>query len=83
MQSVAGSAPVLVVGDLRDTRRPWGERAGYVPAQPTLVRAGYYDAYASRSRVNGAYTTVNGHNGNRLGHSVPTSSGSGPARTTS
>ena len=63
MQTVAGSAPVLVVGDLRDTRRPWGERAGYVPAQPTFVRAGYYDAYASRSRVNGAYATVNGHDG--------------------
>ena len=53
------SSPVIVAGDLRYGREPWGERAGYVPAQPTFVRNGYYDAMAARSMHNFNYSIVN------------------------
>lgn len=76
--SVAGSAPVIVAGDLRYTREPWGERAGHVPAQPVFVRAGYYDAIASRSRSNASYSTVNGDNGKPSRTQRPYPTGVGP-----
>ncbi len=53
------SAPVIVAGDLRYGREPWGERPGYVPAQPTFVRNGYYDAMASQSMHGQNYSIVN------------------------
>lgn len=78
LQEIAGSAPVIVAGDLRYTLEPWGERSGYVPGQPTFVRAGYYDAIASQSRTNAAYSTVNGHNGTPSGTQRPYPTGAGP-----
>ncbi len=72
MKNLTGS-PVIVAGDLRYGREPWGERAGYIPAQPTFVRNGYYDAMASRSMHGVNYSIVNG--GRRQS---PHSSGAGP-----
>ncbi len=56
----AGSLPVIVAGDLRYGREPYGDPAGYTPAQPTFVRGGYYDAMAARTKINTAYSVVNG-----------------------
>jgi hypothetical protein len=71
-------APIIIAGDLRYGREPYGDVAGYVPAQPTLVRAGYYDAMATASRYGYLYSTVNNVNGVRSARQVPNASGVGP-----
>ncbi|WP_027862708.1 hypothetical protein [Marmoricola sp. URHB0036] len=71
-------APIIIAGDLRYGREPYGDVAGYVPAQPTLVRAGYYDAMATRTRYGHTYSTVNNVNGVRSARQVPNASGVGP-----
>lgn len=63
MKSFTGSEPVVVAGDLFNVREPFGDTAGYVEAQPTFVRSGYYDAMAALSKTNIAYRTVNGDPG--------------------
>jgi hypothetical protein len=68
-----GNEPVIVAGDMRYGREPYGDPAGYTPAQPTFVRGGYYDSMASLRRINSAYSTVS----NRV-HQVPHPSGLGP-----
>ena len=71
------SGPVIVAGDLRYGREPWGERAGYVPAQPTFVRNGYYDAMASRSMNGENYSVVNATNGAPSAQQQPNPTGLG------
>jgi endonuclease/exonuclease/phosphatase family metal-dependent hydrolase len=71
------SSPVIVAGDLRYGREPWGEKAGYVPAQPTFVRNGYYDAMASQSMHNYNYSVVNSVGGHPSAHQRPNPSGLG------
>ena len=51
--------PVIVAGDIRYGREPYGDPAGYTPAQPTFVRGGYYDAMAALTKVNTGYSVVN------------------------
>jgi hypothetical protein len=68
-----GNEPVIVAGDLRYGREPYGDPVGYTPAQPTFVRAGYYDAMAAVTRVNTAYSVVNAG-----AHQTPHPSGLGP-----
>jgi hypothetical protein len=71
------NSPVIVAGDMRYGREPWGERPGYVPAQPTFVRAGYYDAMASQSMHGQNYSIVN--TGSKpSAHEKPHPSGAGP-----
>jgi hypothetical protein len=65
--------PVIVAGDLRYGREPYGDPAGYTPAQPTFVRGGYYDAMAALSKTNVAYSVVNAG-----AHQSPHPSGLGP-----
>ena len=72
------TSPVIVAGDLRYGREPWGERAGYVPAQPTFVRNGYYDAMASQSMHGQNYSIVNITGGKPSAHQTPHPSGAGP-----
>jgi hypothetical protein len=72
------SDPVIVAGDLRYGREPWGERTGYVPAQPTFIRSGYYDAMASQSMHGQNYSTVNITGGKPSAHQTPHPSGAGP-----
>ena len=71
------SGPVIVAGDLRYGREPWGERAGYVPAQPTFVRNGYYDAMASQSMHAPNYSIVNVVGGRASARQRPNPSGLG------
>jgi len=52
--------PMIVAGDIRYGREPYGDTAGYTPAHPTFVRAGYYDAMASLSRTGSDYSVVSG-----------------------
>ena len=59
IKGFSGSEPVIVAGDLRYGREPYGDPVGYTPAQPTFVRGGYYDAMASVSKVNHTYDTYN------------------------
>ncbi len=68
-----GNEPVIVAGDIRYGREPYGDPAGYTPAQPTFVRGGYYDAMAARTKVNASYSVVNGG-----ASQVPHPSGLGP-----
>jgi hypothetical protein len=70
--------PIIVAGDLRYGREPYGDVAGLVPAQPTLVRAGYYDAMASQAKNGHTYSTVNSVNGVRSARQRPNASGVGP-----
>ncbi len=71
------SGPVIVAGDLRYGREPWGERAGYVPAQPTFVRNGYYDAMAAQSMHAPNYSIVNAVGGKPSARQRPNPSGLG------
>jgi hypothetical protein len=70
--------PIIVAGDLRYGREPWGDVAGYVPAQPTFVRGGYYDAEASQAKLGQAYSTVNSVNGTPTASQKPNAAGLGP-----
>ena len=76
MKKLTGS-PVIVAGDLRYGREPWGDRPGYVPAQPTFVRNGYYDAMASRSMHGTNYSIENEVGGRPSAHQRPNPSGLG------
>ena len=69
----SASEPVIVAGDIRYGREPYGDPSGYVAAHPTFVRAGYYDAMAAVSKTNTAYSVVNAG-----AHQVPHPSGLGP-----
>ncbi len=71
-------SPTIVAGDLRYGREPWGDTPGYVPAQPTLVRDGYYDAMASQSMHGQNYSIVNASGGNPSANQTPHGSGAGP-----
>ncbi len=51
--------PMIVAGDIRYGREPYGDVAGHTPAHPTFVRAGYYDAMASLNRIGSNYSVVN------------------------
>lgn len=70
--------PVIVAGDLRDGRLPFREVAGSLPAQPTFIRAGYYDAMASQSMHGQNYSTFNGTTNTPSGQQAPHRSGMGP-----
>jgi hypothetical protein len=70
--------PLIVAGDMRYGREPWGDVAGYVPAQPTFIRGGFYDAMASQSMSGNTYSTVNSVNGNPTAKQVPNPAGLGP-----
>jgi exonuclease III len=72
-RNTAGN-PVIVAGDLRYGREPFGDVAGSVPAHPTFVRAGYYDAMASVSMHGQNYSTYNGNSASQKAHG----SGLGP-----
>ncbi len=76
MKKLTGG-PVILAGDLRYGREPWGDRAGYVPAQPTLVRDGYYDAMASRSMHGHNYSIENAVGGKNSAHQRPNPTGLG------
>lgn len=70
--------PVIVAGDMRYGREPYGDPVGYTAAQPTFVRGGYYDAMASLSRTGSQYATVNSVNGTNTSSQSPHPSGLGP-----
>ena len=73
------NAPTIVAGDLRYGREPWGDTPGYVPAQPTFVRDGYYDAMASQVMHGQNYSVVNAtSDGTPSAHQTPNPSGLGP-----
>ncbi|MCW2785797.1 MAG: hypothetical protein JWP74_2314 [Marmoricola sp.] len=62
----SGGLPVIVAGDLKYLREPFcdddgGSESCAVEAQPTFVRAGYYDAMAARTKVGIGYATSNEH----------------------
>jgi hypothetical protein len=71
------SGPLIVAGDMRYGREPWGDRPGYVPAQPTFIRNGYYDAMASQSMHGQNYANVNSVNGVPTARQKPNPSGLG------
>lgn len=73
-----GDAPVIVAGDMRYGREPYGDPAGYTPAQPTFVRGGYYDAMAAQHKSGHQYSVVNLVSGRRMARQVPHPSGLGP-----
>ena len=50
------SEPAVIAGDFAGGYGRWGDPN---PAQPTLVRAGWWDSMASMNKVNVAYSTVN------------------------
>jgi len=70
--------PTIVAGDLRYGREPWGDVPGYVPAQPTFVRSGYYDAMASQAMHGNTYSTVNSIAGKPTARQAPNAAGLGP-----
>lgn len=53
--------PLMVTGDLIGLRSPYGDQAGYVEAQPTFIRSGFFDSRSAPRRAGIAYGTVNGH----------------------
>jgi endonuclease/exonuclease/phosphatase family metal-dependent hydrolase len=53
----APSEPAVIAGDFAGGYGLWGDQN---PAQPTLVRAGWWDSMASLSRAGINYSTVNG-----------------------
>ena len=57
----SGSSAVIA-GDFAGGYARWGDPN---PAQPTLVRAGWWDSMASLSRAGVTYSTVNGRRGQR------------------
>jgi len=60
--------PVIVAGDLRYGREPFGDPVGYTAAHPTFIRAGYYDSMATAKKTNTDYASVN----SVAGDGVPT-----------
>jgi hypothetical protein len=70
--------PVIVAGDLRYLREPFGDAPGYVEAQPTFVRSGYYDAMAAVRKTNYQYTTFNATNGSPTARQTVAQSGVAP-----
>jgi hypothetical protein len=50
------SGPAVIAGDFAGGYGRWGDRN---PAQPTLVRAGWWDSMATMSRAGVTYSTVN------------------------
>jgi hypothetical protein len=54
--------PAVIAGDFAGGYQVWGDRN---PAQPTLVRSGWYDAMAAQHKANVAYSTVNGRRAQR------------------
>ena len=70
--------PLIVAGDMRYGREPWGDVAGQVPAQPTFVRGGYYDAMAAQTMSGYTYSTYNSTDGNPSARQVPNAAGLGP-----
>lgn len=73
-----GNEPVIVAGDLRYGREPYGDYAGYTAAQPTFVRGGYYDTMAALRRSGSQYSIVNAVNGTPTASQTPHPSGLGP-----
>lgn len=67
--------PVVVAGDLFNVREPFGDVAGYVEAQPTFVRGGYYDAMAALRKTNIQFNTFNGGDGATTQRQAPAGSG--------
>ncbi len=65
--------PMIVAGDLRYGREPYGDIAGYTAAHPTFIRDGFYDSMASLSRIGSNYSGFNG-----LAAQTPHPSGLGP-----
>ncbi len=65
--------PMIVAGDIRYGREPYGDTAGYTAAHPTFIRDGFYDAMASLSRTGSNYSVVNGG-----APQIPHPSGLGP-----
>jgi hypothetical protein len=72
-----GNEPVIVAGDLRYGREPYGDPTGYTAGQPTFVRGGYYDAMAALSRTGSQYSTVNTGNGKPSARQAADASGLG------
>ncbi|MCW2763171.1 MAG: hypothetical protein JWR85_3372 [Marmoricola sp.] len=70
--------PLIVAGDIRYGREPYGDTAAYTPAQPTFIRAGFYDSMASLSRTGSAYSVVNSVGGTPSAAQTPHPSGLGP-----
>jgi endonuclease/exonuclease/phosphatase family metal-dependent hydrolase len=57
LDNLTGSAePAVIAGDFAGGYGLWGDQN---PAQPTLVRAGWWDSMASMSKAGVAYSTVN------------------------
>ncbi len=56
--------PLVVAGDLFNMREPYGDVSGYVEAQPTFVRHGFYDSMAAQHKSGIQFTTFNGGSGN-------------------
>lgn len=67
--------PVVVGGDLFNVRDPFGDVPGYVEAQPTFVRGGYYDAMAALRKTNIQFNTFNGGDGKTAQRQAPAGSG--------
>lgn len=67
--------PVVVAGDLFNVREPFGDVAGYVEAQPTFVRGGYYDAMAALRKTNIQFSSFNGGDGRTAARQAPAGSG--------
>jgi endonuclease/exonuclease/phosphatase family metal-dependent hydrolase len=53
----SSSEPAVIAGDFAAGYGVWGDQN---PPQPTLVRAGWWDAMASQSRLGVRYSTTNG-----------------------
>ncbi|MCW2781415.1 MAG: hypothetical protein JWR35_1864 [Marmoricola sp.] len=51
-----GDNPVIIAGDFTSNREPYGDPH---PAEPTFVRAGYYDAMAALAKTDYRYSTFN------------------------
>jgi endonuclease/exonuclease/phosphatase family metal-dependent hydrolase len=56
-QLLRSGEPAVVAGDFASGYQVWGDQN---PAQPTLVRYGWYDAMAAQYKANVAFSTVNG-----------------------
>ena len=60
-----GNLPVIVAGDMRYLREPFGDVSGFVEAQPTFIRGGYYDAMAAQDKNGFGYSTFSGRSTNQ------------------
>ncbi|MET0838044.1 MAG: hypothetical protein ABWY19_04635 [Marmoricola sp.] len=56
LSNVQSSGPAVIAGDFAGGYGRWGDPN---PAQPTLVRAGWWDSMASLSKAGVTYSTVN------------------------